>query len=181
VRVRNGTKVRITLAAHSFEGSTRVFHPDGDGDFIAEIKERYIDQDLALAELTPSVAFNNSQIFDSPTPRKLLSSNELKGCEWYICDGMTTGKVALLYSGCRYVEPAESGVEAMISQWTPPSIYYAVGPATGTSEVKEGICGAAIINETANGVGGFVKWISNNGYCFSSRLDKLINDGWSCD
>lgn len=182
VRVRNGSKVRITLAAHSFEGCTRVFHPNGEsGDLIAEIKERYVDEDWALAELTPSVAFNNSQIFDSPTPQRLLSSNEMKGREWYMCDGMTTGKVALLYSGCRYVESAESdGEMTWTSKWTPSTIYYAIGPATGASEVREGICGAAIIQETANGVGGFFYWISNNGYCFSSRLDRLIQDGWSC-
>ena len=182
VRVRNGTKVRITLAAHSFEGSPRVFHPNGDsGDLIAEIKERYVNEDWALAELTPSVAFDNSQIFDSATPQKLLRSSEMKGFEWYICDGMTTGKVALVLSGSRYVESAESGGESTwASKWTPASIYYAIGPTTGASEIREGICGAAIIHESVNGVGGFFHWIEKNGYCFASRLDKLIEDGWSC-
>lgn len=180
VKIRNGPKVRITLAAHGFEGCTRVFHPDGySGDCIAEIKERYVDEDWALAELSPSVPFDNAQIFDLPTPQRLLPSYEMKRHEWYICDGMTTGKIALLYSGCRYVEPAGSGGEVAISQWTPSSIYYAVGSAAGTSELKEGVCGAAIINET-NGVSGFFRWISNNGYCFSSRLDKLVKDGWTC-
>ena len=105
----------------------------------------------------------------------------MKGREWYICDGMTTSKVALLYSGCRYVEPAESdGEMTWASKWTPSSIYYAIVPATGASGVREGICGAAIIHEAVNGVGGFFHWISNSSYCFSSRLDKLIQDGWSC-
>lgn len=91
--------------------------------------------------------------------------------------------MALLYSGCRYVESIESdGEMTSVSKRTPSSIYYAIGPASGAGEVREGICGAAIIHETVNvnGVGVFFHWISNNGYCFSSRLDKLIQDGWSC-
>jgi hypothetical protein len=129
VRIRNGDQVRVTLAAHSFKDCERVFHPNSDnGDIIAEIKERY-DEDWALAKLHPSVVFDNSQIFECPTPERLLRSNEIKGSEWYICDGMTTGKIALMYSGCRFLEASEPGGEMIwVSKSTPLSIYATMGP-----------------------------------------------------
>jgi hypothetical protein len=129
VRIRNGNQVRITLAAHRFKDCEHVFHPNGDkGALIAEIKERYVDEDWALAELHPSVAFNNSQIFECPTPERLLRSNEMKGSEWYICDGMTTGKIALMYSGCRFLEASEPGGEMIwVSKLTPLFVYAAMG------------------------------------------------------
>lgn len=46
VRIRNGARVRITLADHGLEDCTRVYHPDGDGgDPIANIEERFPDHD----------------------------------------------------------------------------------------------------------------------------------------
>lgn len=182
VRIRNGNQVRITLAAHRFKDCESVFHPNGDnGALIAEIKERYVDEDWALAELHPSVAFNNSQIFECSTPERLLRSNEMKGSEWYICDGMTTGKIALMYSGCRFLEASEPGGEMIwVSKLTPLSVYAAMGPTGGAPEIRNGICGAAIIHEKDNAVAGFFHWMGRDGYCFSPRLDKLIDDGWAC-
>jgi hypothetical protein len=182
VRIRNGNQIRITLAAHSFKDCERVFHPNGDnGDSIAEIKERYVDEDWVLAELHPSIAFDNSQVFECPTPERLLRSNEMKEVEWYICDGMTTGKVAMMYSGCRLVEASEPGGEMIwVSKMTPQSIYFTMGPTGGAPEIRSGICGAAIVHEKGNGVAGFFQWINRDGYCFSPRLDKLIDDGWAC-
>jgi hypothetical protein len=182
VRLRNGNRVKLTLANHSFKNCERVFHPNGDsGDIIAEIKERYEDEDWAMAEIHPSVAFSNSQIFECPTPARLLRSHEMKAREWYACDGMTTGKVALNYSGVRYLESTDPGGEmTWLARLTPWSVYCAMGPTSGAPELREGICGAPIIQETDRTVAGFVQYIDSHGFCSSPWLDKLVDEGWSC-
>lgn len=182
IRLRNGNRIRLSLANHSFKDCERVFHPNGvNGDLIAEVRERYIDQDWALAEIHPSVPFSNSQIFECPTPERLLRSNEMKACEWYVCDGMTTGKIAMLYSGATFLDSTDPAGEMIsLSQFTPRSVYYAMGPTGGAPELREGICGAPIIHEKDKAVAGFFQWICPSGFCFSPRLDMLIDDGWAC-
>lgn len=183
VRIKKGEAVRITLANHSFEGCERVFHPDGHaGDWIGNITERFPDRDWALATLHPSISFSNNQIFECPTPAsKLVMGQELKLREWYICDGVTTGKIALLYSGVRYLrsEDETNGIITM-AELQPASVYFGRGPTGGDPEVKEGICGAAIVHELDGSVAGFLQFIDPRGYCFAPCLDKLIQEGWEC-
>ncbi|KAI9051913.1 hypothetical protein LZ554_004169 [Drepanopeziza brunnea f. sp. 'monogermtubi'] len=97
IRVKNGSRIRMMIAAHAVEDSTYVSHPDGTfGDRLAEIVERYPDQDWALAELVPSVTYTNNRVFQTPVPTHLIRGEDAQHqTEWYVCDGMSTGQIAM--------------------------------------------------------------------------------------
>jgi hypothetical protein len=79
------------------------------------------------------------------------------------------------------LEASEPGGEMIwVSKLTPLFVYAAMGPTGGAPEIRNGICGAAIIHEKDNAVAGFFQWMGCDGYCFSPRLDTLIDDGWAC-
>jgi hypothetical protein len=180
IKLRNGNQVRMTVAHHAFKDCKMVFHPDGDsGDCIAQILERYPDQDVALAEIHPSVNFDNSQIFESPPPTRLIRGKDVQENEWYFCDGMTTGTVAMLYAGLRLAPwLTGGGLQTEFHDFRPESVLYATAPTGGAPEIRDGICGAPIIHEEDTSVAGFFQYIAPSGYCFCPRLDALIDDGW---
>ncbi|OAF59398.1 hypothetical protein VC83_04231 [Pseudogymnoascus destructans] len=180
VRIRNGARVRITVADHGFEDCTSIYHPDGDGgDPIASIHERFPDHDWALAQLHPSISFSNSRVFECPEPTRLLRGREVSTHEWFVCDGMTTGKIAMKYSGDRFVAGKSSNdVIVDVSALPPASVYFGLAPTGGAPELRDGICGAPIIHEQTGGVAGFFQFVNEAGWCFVPQLDTLIEDGW---
>ena len=178
VRVKNQSKVRVTFADHGFHNCTRIFHPDGNiGDHVAEIIERFPEHDWALGALLPSAPYSNSQVFECPAPMRLLKGGEIKLREWYECDGMSTGKVALRFEGHRYVSGNQPNDRITASRWTPASVFFGLAPTGGAQDIKDGICGAPIIGHDG-GVSGFFQYMEDRGYCFSPQLDVLIDNGW---
>jgi len=179
VRIRDRTRVRITLADRSFEDCANVYHPDGDaGDSIATIQERYPDHDWALAKLHPSVNFSNSRVFECPQITKLLAGHEVSKHEWFVCDGMTTGKIAMTFQGKRWVGGKTSkDVIVDLSSLEPASVYFGLAPTGGAPDLRAGICGAPIVHEKTGGIAGFFQFMDEGGWCFAPQLDKLIEDG----
>ena len=190
VFVRNGPSVRMTCALHGWPNSNEVYHPQArSGQIIGMIKERYDAQDIGLVELDPSIRFTNSSYFDAIPPRRLLTSEDTRntrGC-WYIADGMSTGCVAMMQAGIiDELPPRPPGpVEIPFTQWEKEKsvyskLYAMIGATGGAADVADGLCGAPIVEDSAEspGVGGFVQFEDGN-YCIAPCLDQLVADGWS--
>jgi hypothetical protein len=181
IRIRKGTEVRMTLAQHSFEDDDYVYHPDIiSGTQIAEITTRYPGQDLALAKIAPGVLFNNTMIFESPIPTKLLIGDAIgMNREWFFCDSCTTGVIAMKFGGIRFARNADDEI-TLFSEFQPASVWYGLAPTGGAQDIRDGICGAPIVHESDGAVAGFFQYIDDSGFCFSPHLDKLIDDEWEC-
>lgn len=190
VLLRNGPLVRMTCALHGWQNSDEVFHPQASrGELIGIIKERYDAQDIALIELNPSVPFTNSSYFEAVPPRRLLTSEDTRNTRghWYLADGMSTGCVAMMQAGIIHEFPPRPPGHAEIpyAQWKKQNslyskLYAMIGATGGEPDVADGLCGAPIVEESAEsqGVAGFFQFEDGN-YCIAPCLDQLVADGWS--
>ena len=167
---------RLTVSNHGFLEADQVFHPTYDGTRIGDIDERFPHLDVALVKLNPSVRFTNSTYFQAKTPRRLLRSEEIDNGAWFAVDGITTGVVYLEVHGSTMACPRRPPdvTEIEFYDW---KIYRGFG-ALGIVP-REGICGAAIVEDDSEdgGVAGFVQhgdpeWIS------SPCLGELIDRSW---
>lgn len=190
VLLRNGPSVRLTCALHGWPNSNDVYHPQApSGQVIGTIKERYDAQDIGLVDLHPSIRFTNTSYFDAIPPRRLLTSEDRSSTRgsWYLADGMSTGCVAMMQAGIiDELPPRPSGhVEISYTQWEKESsvyskLYAMIGATGGVVDVADGLCGAPIVEDSAEsqGVGGFFQFTDGN-YCIAPCLDQLVADGWS--
>jgi hypothetical protein len=182
VLVRNikGEK-RVIVCHHGFAEANDedVWHPNGNGVVLGRIKERFVDDDVALVELGPDIRFQNDQQFDCKTPKRLLPHDEMKLGDCFFVDGMTTGGVALIFYGNRLVEGYPNSFSFL--RYDTENIFKGIGPI-GTSILRAGMCGAAIVNDGDGGVAGFFRFDAGDGDVLSPTLDKLIDAGWEvCD
>lgn len=190
VLLRNGPLVRMTCALHGWQNSNEVYHPQAlSGELIGVIRERYDAQDIALVDLHPSIRFTNSAYFDAVPPRRLLTreDTENKRGFWYLADGMSTGCVAMMQAGIiDELPPRPLGhTEISYTQWRKENsiyskLYAMIGATGGDADVADGLCGAPIVEDSADsqGISGFFQFEDGN-YCIAPCLDQLIADGWS--
>ncbi|PVH79769.1 hypothetical protein DL98DRAFT_515853 [Cadophora sp. DSE1049] len=93
---------------------------------------------------------------------------------------MSTGKIAMRYSGSRWSQGKNDPLRVVdYSEVEPASVYFGMFPSGGAEDVRDGICGAPIINEGSGGVIGQFQYMAPNGWCFSPELNRLIEEGWS--
>jgi hypothetical protein len=93
---------RVTLANHSFYDSTAVYHPNSLPSFhLGRIIKRYMFNDVALCDLNPDTTFSNETYFTVQTPTKLVDAytmeRSINSESWFEVEGMSTGRVFLLY------------------------------------------------------------------------------------
>jgi hypothetical protein len=176
VLIRKGAERRLTLASHGFP-TNKVYHPNaGEWDIeIGEIKERF-PGDLALAKLHSCFEFTNSRNFEAPSPKRLLTADEISSL-WSACDGFSSGVVWLCLRGSR-VSKTNVGwdTEGIYDTWGLSERHraYRVG-----GDIVDGICGAPIV-DPEGGVGGFFHQLTHDGRVAITRtLDNLIKAGWS--
>ncbi|KAG4436990.1 hypothetical protein IFR05_007528 [Cadophora sp. M221] len=175
VRIKKGTEVRVMLAAHAVQDSRYIYHPDGDnGENIADIVERYPEDDWALAKIVPNVTYSNSEVFETPIPTRLVRGEDIQHLpEWNVCDGMTTGKIAMRYAGSRWLQSENDPLHLIdLSNLVPASVWYGMFPAGGADEIRDGICGSPIINESSGGVIGSFQYLSPNEFLENSSYMK---------
>jgi hypothetical protein len=98
-----------------------------------------------------------------------------------MCDGCTTGKIAMKYGGIRLAKSHIDEDEVVgFSSFVPSSVWYGSAPTGGASDIRNGICGAPIVHERDGAVAGFFQYIDASGFCFAPHLDKLVDEGWEC-
>lgn len=190
VLLHNGPQVRMTCALHGWLNSNEVYHPQAPGgEMIGFIRERYDAQDIALVDFHPSIRFTNTSYFDAIPPRRLLTREDTrnKRGHWYLADGMSTGCVAMMQEGIIHeLPPRPSGhLKIPYTLWKKEtSVYsqlYAMIGATGEgADVADGLCGAPIVEDSADsqGVAGFFQ-LEDGHHCIAPCLDPLVGDGWS--
>ncbi|KAL8941733.1 MAG: hypothetical protein Q9216_002061 [Gyalolechia sp. 2 TL-2023] len=173
----NHGQQRLTVAHHGFLHSEDVHHPTEIGTHIGVIDERFEHLDLALAKLDPSINFDNSTYFESKRPRRLLRGAEIELGAWFSVDGISTGMVFLRAAGITMELPPRPARTTEI-EWTGWNLFDGFGQIN--TELRGGICGAAIVEEDVDdgGVAGF--FCHGHGqWALSPCLDELIDGSWS--
>lgn len=182
--------MRMTCALHGWLNSNEVYHPQApSGEMIGVIKERYDAQDIALVDLHPSIRFTNSSYFDAIPPRRLLTREDTRNTRghWYLADSMSTGCVAMMQEGIIHKLPSRpSGhFEIPYTKWQRETsiyskLYAMIGATGGDADVADGLCGAPIVEESANsqGIAGFFQ-LEDGQHYIAPCLDQLVADGWS--
>ena len=176
----------ISLASNGWDSNDDlVRHPQPDSSPIAAIHTRFIETDLALAVLSPHVTYTNDKYFDAPTPRKLVSEENVQEHDrllsYYGVDGFTTGLCWLQLIGFRNLDESLrlghfSAANSYIMRQTRAS-------ASESNLAKEGICGAPLVHQESDDadmsnacVGFFWKYEGTNAVI--PTLDYLIDQGW---
>ena len=172
---------RLTVANHGFLGTDDVYHPHAGGVHIGEITERFEALGIALVQLYPSVAFQNTDYFQAQPPKRLLRSSEIRYNTWCSLDSMSTGLVFLRVCGVADDKPPRPpGITVPFTEFRTANVYQCIGPIGGV--VREGICGAPIVADDPNdgGVLGFFQLGEENcEWAKSPCLDDLLDRGWS--
>jgi hypothetical protein len=184
VEYQDGRK-RVTLANHGFYDGTDVYHPDSLPSFyFGSIIERYMFNDVACCDLNPNTTFSNKTYFAAQTPTKLVDAYSMERSidseAWFEVEGMSTGRVFLLYSG------PGSKLRNLSNELTDSHVidhqiaFDWFGP---NNVVRGGICGAPIVYENAPGhdmdgaVVGFYFW-DDGKHAIVPTLDRFIDAGW---
>jgi len=77
---------------------------------------------LALAKIAPGVLFNNTMIFESPIPTKLLIGDAIGiNREWFFYDSCITGVIAMKFGGIRFARNADNEI-TLFSEFQPASV-----------------------------------------------------------
>ncbi|KAL8857989.1 MAG: hypothetical protein Q9178_005449 [Gyalolechia marmorata] len=173
----NHGQQRLTVAHHGFLHSDDIYHPTEAGTNIGVIDERFEHLDVALAKLNPSINYDNSTYFESKRPRRLLRHDEIELGAWFSIDGVSTGLVSLRTIGITMeVPPRPPGTTKI--RYTNLNLFDGFGQMN--TILRNGICGAAIVEENVDdgGVAGFFH-LGNGGWALSPCLDELIDRSWS--
>jgi hypothetical protein len=188
VRIKNRDgRIRITVVNHGFADTDEVWHPDGNGQPIGYIKERFELQDIALFEPTDNLPFKNDSYFSSEAyPKNLTKHTDIANGTWFYAEGMSTGLVAFFHISDSFdLPPRETGKRIKYVNFQYHSDWTAHG-AVGTAELADGICGAPLVElkpsemgNSGGGVCGFFQLWRGGGFCSVSALDFLIDDGWA--
>ena len=183
IRNTNG-EVRIMAANHEFLSGDDVYHPKTTtGRHIGRIDERFKALDVALIKLDNAAAFQNNPYFEAKPMAKLLRYNEVKNGAWYCCDGMSSGAIFLQARGvqlldCKRPEPGP-GLAPVKLDFN----VYLINRTFGVTApvVRDGVCGAPIVEDDETGAGGVVGifYLASNDFAFTAVLDELIDRGWS--
>lgn len=169
---------RVTVACRGFPEANAVHHPTNSQHCIGEVHERMQAYDWGLVKLAPSAAFTKKSYFQAPPPKRLLQYHELQHGEWFAADGMSTGIIFLMVNGIRSMPPPNPPGHCEkidFTSWRHELAFESIGPTGG--KVKEGLCGAPIVNDDG-GVAGFF-YLTNGRQSLSPILDNLINQGWA--
>ena len=170
---------RVAVACHRFSKAKVVYHPTISQHCIGEVHERMQAYDLGLVKLEPSAEFTNKFYFQAQPPKLLLQYHELQNGKWYAADGMSTGIIYLMANRIRSMPPpnppGHRGEIIRFNRWKHEMAFVSIGPTGDT--VKEGLCGASIVqDDESGGVAGFFH-LTNGKQSFSPSLDDLINQG----
>ncbi|KAL9124070.1 MAG: hypothetical protein Q9217_006566 [Psora testacea] len=173
-----GTDRRLTVANHGFP-TEEVYHPkppQSAGRRIGRITDRREGLDIALVELDPSIAFDNSRVFHNCTPQRLIPADRVVYGTWFECDGMSTGCIDLMASTLSHSRPLTlTGVP--YQSWLVETGFSAYGMTN--PRLMEGICGTPIIDDNGT-VPGFFSWINAAGTeAYSADLDLIIQEGFA--
>ncbi|KAG9231245.1 hypothetical protein BJ875DRAFT_469997 [Amylocarpus encephaloides] len=188
--------IRITSANHGFLSKDdneplttddEVWHPNGNGELIGIIKERYEAEDVALFEPIEGLPFRNSSYFDAEAPQKLQKASDIQNGAWYEADGMSTGMAAFQCIGVQEeVPPRPAGAGPIMYRHLKHETTWAILGAVGTQTLVDGICAAPIVQLpcsqqrlSGGGVAGFFQRYTPGGLCSTPALDYLIGEGWS--
>jgi len=181
VLIQKGAERRLTLANHGFQHSDEVFHPGPtSGRRIGQIRLRLPPYDLALAELDPSIIFDNQRYFEAPNPQRLIDHTEIRAGDWFECDGMSTGRIDLCARSLGALYPdKDSQPEDKIpyKNWKIELRFSAFGILG--ANVQDGICGAPLVDENGR-VAGMFRFVDDAGmFASTASMDLLIREGWA--
>jgi len=184
----NDGRRRITLANHGFYDTDAVYHPDLLASFrLGTIFERFYQADIALCQFENSISFTNRSYFDANPPRTLVTSQHLESIvdmwSWFELDGMTTGRVSMLYSGpgARFLDIPEELRETTTFDYHLEYNFDFFGP--GSKAVKAGVCGSPIVHQHEAGserdgiVAGFY-FLDDGVHAIVPTLDRFLASGW---
>lgn len=181
---RDGRR-RLTLANHGFWDTNDVFHPDTFASFeLGKVVERYYFNDIALCDVLPSTKFSNKSYFEANIPKKMIDAYTLERSVtaecWFEVDGMTTGRVFLLYSGPGSRLPRLQGELSETHVFEHQLTFDYFGPA---KVARDGVCGAPIIHQPTSdpdldgAIVGFFFW-ADVWHAVTPTLDRFLNEGW---
>lgn len=180
VLVQNGGARLMTSACHGFPTSDEVYHPSPTGRRIGQIVQRFPAWDIALVQLDPSISFSNRRYFAAPVPSRLISIEEIRAGDWFEVDGMSTGRVDLCARGRSWYNPTPTSsisLPVAYKDWRIETAFSLFG--TIGAQVKEGICGAPIVDEDGR-VGGLFVLVDEAGlWAHTLALDFFMHSGWS--
>lgn len=133
--------------------------------------------DIALVKLNPSINFTNTTYFEAKRPRRLLRPQEIPDGAFFCIDGMSTGAVFMQVHGITLdIPPRPSSMTAIqFSKW---KIFRGFGAFD--SVPRQGICGAALVEDDSDegGVAGF--FVNGNAYYgLTPCLDEFIDRSWN--
>lgn len=181
VLLQRGVERRLTVANHGFQHSSEVFHPEPtSGRRIGQIRLRLPPHDIALAELDPSITFDNQRYFEAPNPQRLVHHTEIQAGDWFECDGMSTGRIDLCARGLGAFYPQRDyhpNIKIPYVNWNIELQFSAFG-ILGVG-VKDGICGAPLVDDNGR-IAGMFRFIDNIGhFATTTSMDVLIHQGWA--
>jgi hypothetical protein len=149
---------------------------------IGRVDERWEHIDVALCELTPDIFFSNKEYFDAPSPKRLVSSDNVMDEDgWFYVDGATTGAIPLLRCGVAYIFPG--GPSSTYHELRQLRAYNLKVFGPGAGEVGKGMCGAPVVSagmpdeESDGEVLGFFSW-SLGDLIYVHAVDELVASGW---
>ena len=181
VRLRKGTQDVVTVANHGFLSSTEVYHPDpaAGGVVIGQIVDRYPELDIAMVKLAPAyqTRFTNESYFQAQPSKRLIGGGATQW-ELYEVDGMSTGLISLCLEATQLRQPIRppGHPEIDFNRWCFNRIHRVFGGVG--SYLKDGICGAPIVQLETGAVGGFFHLLEGDGWAVSATLDDLIAEGY---
>ncbi|MCJ1239519.1 hypothetical protein MMC14_007515 [Varicellaria rhodocarpa] len=180
VRVRKGTKDRMTVSAHSFLYSNDVHHPDHyESDKLGVIMERYESLDVAMVLVNPSYAsqITNSSYFKAEAPRRLVRADNLMQGALFEVEGMSTGLVMLQSQGKIMKKPPQPSGHppTPFTRWRVRNVFRFSG--TSNSELLGGLCGAPYVGIGSGDVAGF-HHLGGGDWASCAAVDDLVEEGW---
>ncbi len=181
ILIQRGAERRLTLANHGFQHGDEVFHPEPtSGRRIGQIRIRLPPHDLALAELDPSITFDNQRYFEAPTPQRLVDHTAIQAGDWFECDGMSTGRIDLCARSLGALCPNKDfqpDMKIPYKNWEIDLQFSAFG--TLGVNVQDGTCGAPLVDESGR-VAGMLRSVDDTGmFASTASLDLLIREGWA--
>ncbi|MCJ1366632.1 hypothetical protein MMC16_005762 [Acarospora aff. strigata] len=181
ILIQRGAERRLTLANHGFQHSDEVFHPDPtSGRRIGQIRLRLPPHDLALAELDPSITFDNQRYFEAPNPQRLVDHTTIQAGDWFECDGMSTGRIDLCARslGASYPnKDSQPDLKIPYRNWEIDLHFSAFGILG--ANVQDGICGAPLVDGNGR-VAGMFRSVDDAGiFASTASMDLLIREGWA--
>lgn len=168
----------MTLANDGFQNSDEVFHPEPtSGQRIDQIRRRLPSHDIALAELDPSITFDNRRYFEAPKPQRIVDHTRIQAGDWFACDGMSTKRIDLCARSLGALNPNndfQPDLKIPYKDWKIDLHFSAFG-----ANVQDGICGAPLVDENGR-VAGMFRSVDDTGiFASTASMDLLIREGWT--